>query len=135
MLYSALNAQGFHVTWNATGFISGDNNSNPGTTDLYWHEKLFPYGEAAMVEYCQWRDNFPQGPDIRRMGPEWWNLWDGWQRIMAQAKTASEGTLCNRYSVDAADREYVMHHSCLIGMVSMVLWLQTIGIPNSRLSI
>jgi len=80
----ALKARGFYVLVNAHKFVSGNVLSNDGTLEVGWWERLGPSVSGLHTEY--WMQSATNISQLRAIGPEWWNSWDGWQRLVAVAQ-------------------------------------------------
>ena len=84
----ALKAQGYYVVPNASGYIPGDGNSNDGTNDVAWFQRLGPYVNGLMNEfYAQTSDG---SYTLRTNGSAWNQSWDGWQRLVLTAENMGD---------------------------------------------
>jgi len=80
----ALKARGFYVLVNAHKFVSGNVLSNDGTLEVAWWQRLGPSVSGLQSEY--WMQSATNISQLRAIGPEWWNSWDGWQRLVSVAQ-------------------------------------------------
>ena len=80
----ALKAKGFYVLTNANKYVSGDNASDNGSSTAAWWRRIGPSVSGLANEY------FVQNPatpaQLRGLGSEWYNHWDGWQRLVSVAQ-------------------------------------------------
>ena len=118
-IYAYFNPLGKYVWYNATGYVGGLADSDTGKSDLDFWTLLAPYTHGLNCEYWQWRDSSVQG--IRKLGPEWYNNWDGWQRLPALCETRGIDFYGMVYSTIAAQADYVVH-STLLETRGTVTW-------------
>ena len=82
----ALQAHGYYVLVNASGYVPGAAASDDGNNTIQWWRKLGPYVNGLMNEYYQ--------HDLRRVQhrcgrpePAWNQNWDGWQQLVSTAQS------------------------------------------------
>lgn len=83
---SALRSRGFYVLVNAHKFVAGDLGSNDGSLEVQWWRRLAPSVNGLHSEY--WVQDPTNIGRLRAAGGEWWNNWDGWQRLVGVAQAA-----------------------------------------------
>jgi Hypothetical glycosyl hydrolase family 15 len=82
---SVLRAHGYYVLVNASGYIPGDESSDNGSSTAAWWRQLAPYVSGLLNEYYQ---QTPDGKDTSRSsGGNWYQNWDGWQRLVTTAQS------------------------------------------------
>ena len=82
----ALRARGYYVLANADGYLHHDARSDDGSTTVAWWRRLAPSVSGLMTEY--WIQNPNDVGQLRAGGPEWYNQWAGWQRLVSVAQRA-----------------------------------------------
>jgi hypothetical protein len=81
---SVLRAHGYYVLVNASGYIPGDQSSDNGSSTAAWWRQLAPYVSGLVNEYYQ---QTPDGNNTpRSSGGNWYQNWDGWQRLVRTAQ-------------------------------------------------
>src|SRR5262245_37334911 len=81
----ALRAHGYYVLVNASGYIPGDRASDDGSSTIAWWRQLAPYVSGLLNEYYQ---QVSDGSDaLRSSGGNWYQNWEGWQRLVATAQS------------------------------------------------
>lgn len=81
---AGVQAHGYYMCLNAGAYKSGDTTYTDGTSTVNWFNRLGPAADALMNEYyCE--GNASLSP--RRTGAEWYNNWDGWQRVIPAAQS------------------------------------------------
>jgi Hypothetical glycosyl hydrolase family 15 len=85
---TALQAHGYYVAINASGYIPGDTNSNDGTNTITFWKQLGPYVNGLMNEYYA---ETSDGTDrLRTTGTAWYQQWDNWQRLIPTAQAMGD---------------------------------------------
>lgn len=83
---SALEQRGLYALVNAHKWIADDGSSDNGVLEAQWWRRLAPHVSGLHAEY--WLQDPTNVARLRALGPEWWNNWDGWQRLVAVTQKA-----------------------------------------------
>ena len=81
-----LEARGYYVLVNADGYLSGNPDSNNGSTTVAWWQRLAPNVNGLLNEY--WVQNPTDFGQLRTVGPDWNQRWDAWQGLVSVAQRA-----------------------------------------------
>lgn len=115
----ALKAAGLLVMTNAGAWYPGSPNFDNGQGSVDWGQTMAKWSTHVMIE------NGFQTVDgsnvIRRMGPEWFNNWDGWAKVI----TAIESAGANY--VGMADAPAGDSPEAIYLKASMLLWMNRPG--------
>ncbi len=88
-IYPKFKAAGLYLAVNAGSYIPGDSNFFDGTAQMSWNTLLAPAVDAFTIEYfMQKSDALPYS--VRKLGSEWYNEVDGWQRVLPHARSLSK---------------------------------------------
>jgi hypothetical protein len=83
---TALKSRGFYVLANAHKWIEGHPDSDNGRLEAQFWRRLAPWVSGLQTEY--WLQDPTNVARVRGLGPEWWNNWDGWQRLVRVTQSA-----------------------------------------------
>lgn len=81
---TALKARGLYVLVNAHKWVAGDDGSDDGTVEAQWWQRIGRSVSGLQSEY--WLQDPTNPARSRSVGSEWWQNWDGWQRLVAVAQ-------------------------------------------------
>jgi hypothetical protein len=82
---SALKSRRVYVLVNAHKWIAGHPRTDDGSLEAAWWRRLAPSVSGLHSEY--WLQDPTNTSRLRGLGPEWWNHWDGWQRLVRVAQS------------------------------------------------
>jgi hypothetical protein len=96
----ALKSRGFYVLVNAHKWVAGNAGSDDGSVEAQWWQRLGASVSGLHTE--SWVQDPTNTARLRALGPEWWNHWDGWQRLVRVAQSTgadffgyTEGSITN----------------------------------------
>jgi hypothetical protein len=81
-----LKAKGYYVVASAHAFIPGNLASNDGSLEAQWWRQLAPSVSGLSTEY--WTENPANETQLRTVGAQWYQQWDGWQSLVSVAQNA-----------------------------------------------
>ena len=83
---AALRAKGYYVLVNAAAYIPDDAASNTGENYAAFYKRLAPHVDGIMNEY--WMQNPVDVAQMRSLGSNWYEYWDGWQALVSVTQAA-----------------------------------------------
>jgi hypothetical protein len=81
---TALKRRGLYVLVNAHKWVEGDRGSDDGSVEARWWQRVGGSVSGLQSEY--WLQDPTSLGRLRSTGSEWWQNWDGWQRLVSVAQ-------------------------------------------------